>query len=83
MDQSPKPARLSDQEESRPSELGGHQYASFVLRCWRAQLAQDGQPLGDRAGEWRAYLLDARSGVRYPVDDLSDLPALICSLLEA
>ena len=44
--------------------------ASFVLRCWI-----------DAEGEVRARLIDAHSGVDYPLARQSDLPGLIRRLL--
>ena len=45
-------------------------YISFILRCWT-----DGQ------GQLRARLIEAESGVSYPVADLEDLPALVRQLM--
>ena len=46
-------------------------HASFVLRCWR-----------DGDGGIRLRLIDARSGVTYPLARLSELPGLLQGLLE-
>ena len=46
-------------------------HASFVLRCWR-----------DRDGGIRLRLIDARSGVSYPLARLSELPGLLQGILE-
>jgi len=45
-------------------------HGSYVLRLWSAE---SGPPHG--------YLLDARSGVRYPLSELATLPALIDSII--
>lgn len=58
---------------SAASSAEPHQihHASFVLRCWR-----------DREGGIRLRLIDARSGVSYPLVQLSELPGLLQGLME-
>ena len=51
-----------------PQEL---HHASFVLRCWR-----------DGDGGIRLRIIDARSGVTYPLARLSELPGLLQGILE-
>ena len=46
-------------------------HVSFVLRCWR-----------DGDGGIRLRLIDARSGVTYPLARLSELPGLLQGILE-
>ena len=43
---------------------------SYVLRLWSA-----------RSGDIHGYLLDARSGVRHPLQELADLPTLVQSII--
>ena len=45
-------------------------HASFVLRCWT-----------DAGDTVRLRVIDARSGVQYPLPSLLDLPALIERLI--
>jgi len=45
-------------------------HASFVLRCWT-----------DRAGDVRLRLIDARSGLSYPLAQLADLAELVQRLV--
>jgi hypothetical protein len=55
----------------RNDDFEGVRRASFILRCWT-----------DTEGKVRLRLIDAHSGVAYPLARLSDLPELIRRLLE-
>jgi hypothetical protein len=50
--------------------LNAAYHASFVLRCWT-----------DAGGTVRLRVIDARSGLNYPLPSLLDLPALIDRLV--
>ena len=54
--------------EDEDLDLSHH--ASFVLRCWMG-----------KGKEVRARLIDARSGISYPLTDLVELPALVHRLV--
>jgi len=56
---------------SRAGTLDAAYHASFVLRCWI-----------DAGSTVRLRVIDARSGLDYPLPSLLDLPALIERLVQ-
>ena len=59
------PTEPPEGEEAPPPH-----YVSFILRCW---MSADGQ--------MRVRLIDVRSGVDRPLNDVAELPAMVCRIL--
>jgi hypothetical protein len=67
-----KEQRPAKRPASSPVEAPSASLRSYVLRVW----------IDDSSGEMRGYLSDARTHIRRPFSEASELPSLIRSLFD-